>query len=50
MLYLALMTLLLFMSPLEREVDRTVEERIFRLAMADPCKGGEAPGWTDVTQ
>jgi hypothetical protein len=39
MLYSALVTLICFTSPLEREVDRTVEERIFRLAMADPCEG-----------
>jgi len=31
MLYLALMTLLLFTSPLEREVDRTVEEYLSQL-------------------
>ena len=34
MLYLALMTLLLFMSPLEREVDRTVDEYLSQLDLA----------------
>ena len=31
MLYLALMTLIFFTSPLEREVDRTVEEYLSQL-------------------
>ncbi len=34
MLYLALMNLILFMSPLEREVDRTVDEYLSELNLA----------------
>ncbi len=34
MLYLALMTLLLFVNPLEREVDRTVDEYLSQLDLA----------------
>ncbi len=34
MLHLALMTLILFTSPLEREVDRTVDEYLSRLDLA----------------
>ena len=34
MLYLALMTLLLFASPLEREVDRTVDEYLSQIDLA----------------
>jgi hypothetical protein len=34
MLYLALMTLILFTSPLEREVDRTVDEYLSQLNLA----------------